>query len=336
MYLYELALELDEHSTKLATRAREAGLVGAGPSTLLTSAQIAALRGGVPMPPPPMPAGAPAPTSTPGALTWGGGAPSAAAPPPPPPPGAAAPSAVGPGTAAPGVVSSLAPPPGPPRGAAPGAPVAPAPFGPGGPSGPAAGGSSFGATKVALVVVAALVVVGIFGYFVLGSTDGNERRRELAAENARIDAQTKADAAAEAKASLQKRFTDAVAAEKAKAGPAGSGVVDKVAYCGAIPAVNALESGLINSLRVDWQGAIARAEAQRPSWRAAVDAMVGATEGSAQADVVTYRTDYTVALDRMAAARSAAELQEVLRTAQTPALQAATARLNASLAAVCR
>lgn len=50
MYLYELALELDEKSVDLAARATELGLSGAGPSTQLNKHQAQALRQNVPMP----------------------------------------------------------------------------------------------------------------------------------------------------------------------------------------------------------------------------------------------------------------------------------------------
>lgn len=46
MYLYELALELDERSADLAARAEAMGLDGAGPATMLSAEQVAALRAG--------------------------------------------------------------------------------------------------------------------------------------------------------------------------------------------------------------------------------------------------------------------------------------------------
>ena len=46
MYLYELALELDERSADLAARAEVMGLDGAGPATMLTAEQAEALRVG--------------------------------------------------------------------------------------------------------------------------------------------------------------------------------------------------------------------------------------------------------------------------------------------------
>ena len=50
MYLYELALELEEKSLDLAERASGLGLHGAGPSTELSKVQVAAIRGNVPIP----------------------------------------------------------------------------------------------------------------------------------------------------------------------------------------------------------------------------------------------------------------------------------------------
>ncbi len=44
MYLYELALELDERSADLALRAEALGVAGAGPTMRLTAEQVAALR----------------------------------------------------------------------------------------------------------------------------------------------------------------------------------------------------------------------------------------------------------------------------------------------------
>lgn len=46
MYLYELALELDERSADLAQRAEALGLDGAGPATSLSAEQVEALRAG--------------------------------------------------------------------------------------------------------------------------------------------------------------------------------------------------------------------------------------------------------------------------------------------------
>lgn len=98
MFLYELALQLGERSTDLAERARALGVDGAGPSTLLTADQVAALRPGGAVPPPP-PGGAvdgtlPPPPGAPGAvggpaLAWASGG-SPATPGPTPGPGAPA------------------------------------------------------------------------------------------------------------------------------------------------------------------------------------------------------------------------------------------------------
>lgn len=73
MFLYELALELEEKSVDLAARAQQMGIPGALPNTELTKAQVLALRGEGPMPG--GPEGAP---SGPAPLAWGASPPVAA------------------------------------------------------------------------------------------------------------------------------------------------------------------------------------------------------------------------------------------------------------------
>lgn len=66
MFLYELALELEEKSVDLAARAQQMGIPGALPNTELTKAQVLALRGEGPMP-----GGAEGPVGGPAPLAWG-------------------------------------------------------------------------------------------------------------------------------------------------------------------------------------------------------------------------------------------------------------------------
>lgn len=355
MYLYELALEMGVRSPDLVERAAGLGMAGLGPSTQLSAAQVAALRAGVPAPPPPA-AGPPVGPSpaTPGAISWPGsptppppaapGPPPAGSPgpgwvPPPPPVASGPPPAGSPG---PGWVP---PPPPPGIGSIPPPPGAPPwPPGPGGPPGLVPGqgpGSGRAGLRVGFAVVLTVVVVGVLGFFFLGTTtDRDERRRELEATNAEVEARTAAEAADEAeRADVERRFAE-LAEERGTTTTAvtaaGEGVVDRDRFCRAAMDITRFELSLAASgIDADWDAVRRDVADGHERWRSGADGLVASTAGDLQTSVEFYRSTYRSLIDDVLAAESNAAVAAVFAELPFTDLQLAASDINRATLDTC-
>ena len=315
VYLYELALKMDERSADLAVRARELGLAGAGPNTMLTGPQAAALRSGVPMPsgsgapssiltavdpdaPPPAPAGP---------LAWSREPENAAAAPP-------APAAVDGSPSSDPPLSALPPPPGA-RGVAPSGTIA----------APAKAASL--RSKWGMHLAVAIVVVSAVGLLVWNSSQGDGREAALLAHNARIDAQTKADASDDA-AKLNAGLDPSVAPSGEPAALSKE-IVDRPSFCTAARTVQIVEFRVgANRSATDWSSSQRAILAGQDTWLTSVNTLFDTTSGQLQSSIASYRIIYGSFLDAVAASTSLAGLQAAYAAVPTAKLATAAAQVN--------
>lgn len=276
MYLYELAMELGEHSNALAERARQAGVADAGPSSSLTPAQVAILRGAPQAPP--------------------AGAGPAWIPAPPPP-----------GTATAG--------------------TGPAPLPPGLPASP--GGDNRQRLVIGAVIVA--VVVAGLALFLVATPDTAARRRDLAARNAVVEAQTKIEARAykakvtkqlqeldrlrkaeEAREAERQREREALrAANRTVPVAPAPQVVDAAAFCQGNIELAGFELRMAaDALEQKWDVLAQTVAENEGRWRTGADRMVAATSGQLQQDVELYRSSYLDLMEGIRTASSTTEVQQ--------------------------
>ncbi len=314
MYLYELALETGERSADLALRAQSLGLAGASPSTMLTGPQAMALRSGLPLPPSAGPGSEAGPRLEPGA-------------PSDPAPGSAPVSFT-----APPEFGGLPPAPaGPPRSS-----LAPPPGlgGPGAPPGSAGGPSARrrpSTTQLAVAGVVAVVLVMVAALMVSQSNDNAARRRNLAAENAKADARTEAEAAKEADALDRPSAQPSSGSTPVVETPAdpGSEITQLGTFCRSIRTAQILEIRLAaDNLDGDWKAARATIAKGRAGWQQGVDAAIASTSGTLQSDLQFYRTTYMVLLDRVAASTTTSDVQTAYRAVPVNHMQDVAKHLN--------
>ena len=323
MYLYELALKIDERSADLAVRARELGLAGATPSTMLTAPQAAALRSGVPMPPGPGGSGStliaddpdtpPPPPS--GPLAWAEdpadpvaatGAPLATT--------TATATATTPSTEPP--LSTLPPPPGA-RGAGPNEPAT------------SAGRLTPARSKVARYAAVAVVVIAAVAFLVWNSSHGDGREAALAAHNARIDAQTEAEASKDA----AKLNGGAGSSAGPGAAPAVSReIVDQPSFCAAARGVQIVEFRAgANQAGTDWAASRKAVVAGKEAWLTSVNGLIDTSSGQLQASISSYRSIYGSLLDSVEASTSLPEFQAAFAAVPLAKLGPAAAQVNQAI-----
>lgn len=317
VYLYELALKMDERSADLAVRARELGLAGAGPNTMLTGPQAAALRGGAPMPPGSGFAGTtltaadpdaarPAPA---GPLAWSREPEDAAATPAVPAVATAGGSHVGDPS-----LWTLPPPPGA-RGE--------------GPSGttPAPGKAALSRSKWGLHLGVAIVVVSAVGLLVWNSSHGDGREAALLAHNARIDAQTKADASEDAAKLNAGSVPSAVPSGEPAA--VSKEIVDRPSFCAAARTVQIVEfRAAANRSSTDWASSQRAILAGQDTWLTSVNTLFDTTSGQLRSNISSYRIIYVSFLDSVAASTSPAGLQAAYAAIPTAKLGTAAVQVS--------
>ncbi len=315
MYLYELALKMDERSADLAVRARELGLAGAGPNTMLTGPQAAALRSGVPMPPGSAASGttltavdpdAPPPAPA-GPLAWSREPENAAAAPP-------APAAKGGSLRSDPPLSALPPPPGS-GGAEPsGTTVAPVK-------------AALSRSKWGMHLAVAIVVVSAVGLLVWNSSQGDGREAALLAHNARVDAQTKADASEDA-AKLNAGSDPSAVPAGEPAAPSKE-IVDRPSFCTAARTVQIVEfRAAANRSGTDWASSQRAIVAGQEVWLTSVNTLFDTTSGQLRSSISSYRIIYGSFLDSVAASTSLAGVQAAYAAIPTAKLATAAAQVN--------
>lgn len=311
MFLYELALELEEKSVDLAARAQQMGIPGALPNTELTKAQVLALRGEGPMP-----GGTETPTGGPAPLAWG----------------------VSPPTAAPTAQPLAAEDPGAKRrlGRAFTNEVAKdvENLRPRRRIGPRTG-------STLLFVAIGAAVVALLAYMVSNMGSLEDKKAELAASTARAEAETKAAAAEDvARASVG---GNAPAGPKApSAEQAAAGIADAAGYC--------TSAAMAGTWMADVAGKAARGELaggglpqllrDRPlELDGALDTMAEASSGALHDDAVRMGSVFRAMRDGVLGAPDPGQVEASAAAGvaqlQDPAVQASVARVEAVRAASC-
>lgn len=313
MFLYELALELEEKSVDLAARAQQMGIPGALPNTELTHAQANALRGEGPMP-----GGTEGPTGGPAPLAWGVSAP--AAPPVPQPVAPEDPTAkrrlgraVTNQIAA--DVESLRP--------------------------KRRFNARVGPSMVILIM--AVAVVALVAYMTVNMGSLEDKKAELAASTARAEAETKAAAAENAaRASVG---GNAPAGPKApSAEQSAAGIADAAAYCTSAAMVGSWMSDVAgkaaNGGLGSGGGALPQMLRDRPlELDGALDTLAEASSGKLHDDALRLGSVFRSIRDGVLGAPGPAEVEASAAAGQAqlqdPGVQAAVAHVESVRAGSC-
>lgn len=313
MFLYELALELEEKSVDLAARAQQMGIPGALPNTELTKAQAAALRGEGPMP-----GGTEGPAGGPAPLAWG-----VTAPTPPP------------------VAQPVAPE----------DPAAKRRLGRAVTNQIAADMENLrpkrrisvrlGSSVVILVM--AVGVVALVAYMTVNMGSLEDKKAELAASTARAEAETKAAAAeSAAKASVGGNAPTGPKAPTAEQSAAG--IADAAAYCTSSAMVGTWMSDVAakaaNGGLGAGGGALPQMLRDRPlELDGALETLAEASSGSLHDDALTLGAVFRSIRDGVLGAPSPADVDASAAAGQAqlqaPAVQEAVAHVETVRAASC-
>jgi hypothetical protein len=316
MFLYELALELEEKSVDLAARAQQMGIPGALPNTELTNAQALALRGQGPMP-----AGTEGTAAGPAPLPWGAsppaapaaGAPAASAPP-------TAPTVARLGRSATNQISAEMERLRPRRRIS--ARLAPS-----------------------LLLVAIVVgVAGLLAYMTANMGSLEDKKAELAASTARAEAETQAAAAENVARASVGANAPVVGAKAPTTGQVDAGVADAAAFCTSAAMAGSWMADVAGRAAVGELGAgggiLPQMLRDRPlELDGALETLADATSGGLHDDAIRLSAVFRSIRDGVLGAPDPGEVEASaaagLRQLQSPELQAAVARVVAVRASSC-
>lgn len=312
MFLYELALELEEKSVDLAARAQQMGIPGALPNTELTKAQVLALRGEGPMP-----GGAEAPTGGPAPLAWGATPVGAAPTPPPPPPDPAAKRRLGKAVTSQiaADMENLRP--------------------------KRRFSVRVGSSMLVLAVGAA--AVALLAYMTVNMGSLEDKKAELAASTARAEAETKA-AAAENVAKAAVGGSAPTGAKAPTAAQSEAGIADAGAYCTSAAMAGTWMADVAGKAARDQLGgggsALPQMLRDRPlELDGALDTLASSSSGALHDDAARLGSVFRAMRDGVLGAPGPAEVDSAAATGLAkladPATQAAVAHVEAVRAASC-
>lgn len=313
MFLYELALELEEKSVDLAARAQQMGIPGALPNTELTKPQVLALRGEGPMP-----GGTEGPAGGPAPLAWGVSPPTAV--PVPQPVVADDPEAKRRlGKAFTNQVArdveNLRP--------------------------RRRIGARLGSTLVFAVV--GLAVVGLLAYMVTNMGSLEDKKAELAASTARAEAETKA-AAAENVAKASVGGNAPVGPKAPSPEQAAAGITDAAGYCTSAAMAGTWMGDVAGKAARgelgDGGGALPQMLRDRPlELDGALDTLAESSSGALHDDALRLGSVFRSIRDGVLGAPGPAEVEASAQAGagqlQDPAVQAAVARVESVRASSC-
>jgi hypothetical protein len=192
------------------------------------------------------------------------------------------------------------------------------------PTGPDSGG--IGTGQKATIGVVVLLVVALFGYMVVHSGPDRKRERQLAAADARADAEPVPTI------SIPPSTTSSTAPHASTPPPAvgpSELPVDAAKFCNGVRHTYAFEMRFSASeVDDDWQAIKATVVEGRPAWEQAVADMLAGGSPAVQEAVTTYRDTYRALLDRLANATSGDDEHEAFRLAAQSDLQSAVVVLT--------
>jgi hypothetical protein len=305
MFLYELALELDEKSADLAAFAQRLGIEGLSAPSTLTREQVAAIRAAK--------AGQPVPGAGPAA--WSDGEASGA------PMGAP--------------VDGLAPPADMPHLVAPASPWGAAAPPPPGELPPPDDGDQGrpGVAQKATIGVALLLVAALFGYMVMGTGKDTKRVRQLAAKNVLDDAKPLPTLAPIPSTTTTPRTFDA-GPTQTTAPPEPS--VDAVKFCTAARHMAAFELRVTaGEIESDWQSARDAVKTGQATWEQAVTDMIASGPSAIRDPLGVYRDTYHVLFSHLAGATSSDEAIAALRRIDPERIREALVVINNVVGHLC-
>ena len=173
-------------------------------------------------------------------------------------------------------------------------------------------------------------MVSAVGLLVWNSSQGDGREAALLAHNARIDAQTKADASEDA--AKVKAGPDPTTVPGGEPASVSKDIVDRPSFCAAARGVQIIEFRVgVNQSATDWASSQRTILAGRDAWLTSVNTLFDTSSGTLRSSISSYRIIYGSLLESVAASTSLAELQAAYTAIPTAMLGPATTQVNQAI-----